>query len=281
MPHVLVGCSFHGFLFQPPQNAPAPENPVRPQPARPQPAPAVEQPELNMVEELQKVKMQNVAYALTQLKTLAASNAPDQSLLIALDMLVEMATDSDHPDLSLYQSLRAQATRMQDRLCIKGLCLEVLTTKENDKVSNAVQKLLKEEKSKKVEKPVKKEEPAAQPSPVPAHPLSPIQGYMQAPSLYPMHQQYPGMGYPTYPGYPMQQGYQNFPMQHAYPQSYRGKPRRGGSNGRNAGNGNNNNNNSGNDGHQRGNTACHFCGMEGHFIRECQQFKKCRDNNSK
>ena len=54
-------------------------------------------------------------------------------------MLVDKAVDSAHPDLSLFQNLRAQSARLQDRLCIRGLCREVLGDKSNDKVSSAVE----------------------------------------------------------------------------------------------------------------------------------------------
>ena len=54
-------------------------------------------------------------------------------------MLVDMAVDPAHPHLSLFQNLRAQAARLQVRLCIRGLCREMLGNKSNDKVSSAVE----------------------------------------------------------------------------------------------------------------------------------------------
>ena len=74
---------------------------------------------------------------LAHVKVLVASDASEQAVLVALDMLVNMAVDSAHPDLLLFQNLRAQVARFQDRLCIRGLCLEVLCDKSNERLSTA------------------------------------------------------------------------------------------------------------------------------------------------
>ena len=271
---VSMNVNGKGCCFQAPAPAEAQARNPNPQnrpgqnaaPALNQKAPVVDEPE---VSQLQQVKLQHVTYTLSQLKALAASNAPDQSILATLDMLVEVATGCQHPELALYQSLRAQASRMQDKIPIKDLCLEILCSKENDQVSQAVRRLLKEEKAKRPEKPAKKEE-APQPSPQPASNAvtSNPQGCMTGTMPFP-GQPFPNM-YQPYAPYQMYPGYQNFPGHQSYQPGYRGKPRRGGNNGGGASNA------------QRSkNAACHFCGVEGHFLRECQAFKKLGNNNSK
>lgn len=214
-------------------------------PDQPQPEQA------NIAQELAKVKQQSVMYALSHVKALAASSAPDQAVLVALDMLVDMAGDSLHPDLPLFQSLRAQASRMQDKLCIRGLCLEVLSAKENDKVATAVQKMLREEKAKKPEKSAKKEEAEEKQAPqamamqsVPA-----FQGFM--PPFTAMQQPQSPFANTQYAGYSGYSGQQNF----------RERQRRGG--------------------YQRAKTTCHFCGMEGHLMRDCHALKKMREASQK
>ena len=176
--------------------------------------------------------------------------------MVALDMLVDMAVDSSHPDLPLFQNLRAQAARLQDRLCIRGLCLEVLGDKSNDKVSSAVAKLLKEGKSPKRDKASKKEDPSPPQLPSPQQPSSAIQQYPTVPQ-YP-----PGLATPPqqFPYAYQQQAYQTFPQyfgQGSY--RYRGRGR----------------------GFQKGKGVCHFCGAEGHMLRDCAALKKLRESQSK
>ena len=264
-------------LGQPIQEAPAEARNQEPQngqrqdavPARNQPAPAAA-PEHDLSQQLQQVKLQHVTYTLSQLKALAASNAPDQSILATLDMLVEVATGCQHPELPLYQSLRAQASRMQDKISIKDLCIDILCSKENDQVSQAVRRLLKEEKTKRPEKPAKKENvPQSSPQPASNTVAQNLQGCMPGDMPFPGQQPLHNM-YLPYSPYQMYSGYPNFPGQLSFQPSYRDEPRRGGSNGDSAANA------------QRSkNAACHFCGVEGHFLRECQAFKKLGNNNSK
>lgn len=229
-----------------------------PQP-RPDPVPVpVAQRPVNMADELKKVKMQSVTYALTQVKTMAGSNAPDASIMMSLDMLVAMAEESDHPDLALYQNLRSQASRMQEKICIKGLCLEVLCAKENDKVSNAVQKMLREAGSRKPEKVEKKEEPA---SPQPTAPMPPQNSVQPFPTFQQYGQMLPQQQMPYanqgFNGYMGQAAYQP-----QYPQSFRGRQRKRG-------------------GFNQQKAVCHFCGIEGHIVRDCQALKKLRESTQK
>ena len=214
--------------------------------------------------QLDQVKQQSVLYALSHLKALAASSAPDQSVLVALDMLVDMAQDSSHPDLPLYQNLRAQATRLQDRLCIRGLCLEVLGEKVNDKVSSAVNKLLKEGKAQKPEKGARKEEATSQqaPQPVPTAPTPQYATGMPAP--YSQHQfpqaQFPQAQVPY--GYQPSafQAYPHYPNQGGFRSGYRGHGGRQ---------------------FNRTKAVCHFCGTEGQLVKDCSAIKKLKESQQK
>ena len=209
--------------------------------------------------ELKRVQLQSVSYALAHVKALAASDASEQAILVALDMLVDMAVDSAHPDLPLFQNLRAQAARLQDKLCIRGLCLEVLGDKCNDRVSSAVAKLLKEGKSAKVDKASRKEDPSQQMSslPLPGSTIpqySMVPQYPQGVTTPPLQEQFP-IGY-------QQQPYQPFPHslgQESYQFGYGGRGRY----------------------FQDGRGVCHFCGANGHLLRDCEDLKRLRENPPK
>ena len=221
----------------------------------------------DVLAQLNKVKLQSVHYALSQVKALATSNASEQSILVALDMLVDMALENGHPDTPLYQSLRSQATRMQDRLCVRGLCLEVLGDKSNDKVASAVNKLLKEGKTSRVEKTPKKEEPAQQPITGQPTPIPGVQQQYPQPVMpygYPQPQLQP---FNNGQGYGMQSfGYGAQGYGQGAPGYYRGNFR-----------GRHNNRHY----MQKSRALCHFCGIEGHLIKDCSSIKKLRDQVQK
>lgn len=205
-----------------------------------------------------QVRRHTADYALAQLKSLASANAPEESIIASLDVLADLAQECSHPELSVYQSLRAQASRMQGKLSIAGLCLEVLAGKENDKVSNAVSKLLREEKLKKVERPAKQPSPQAQLSQPQQHLLQ-----TQPPAMMPYG------GFPFYPSghyqpFNMYQpGYQPGYQPHYQP-PYRGRGNRRGTFQQRS---------------RSSSTACHFCGVDGHFQKDCTAYKKMKDQN--
>ena len=256
-----------GPVFQAPENQPEGPQPGTSGDASQRRATAVTRPTEagtdDLKAQLAKVRMQSVKYALSQVKSLAASDAHDDSVLVALDTLVDMAQENDHPDTALFQSLRAQANRLQGRLCIRGLCMEVLGEKGNDKVSSAVNKLLREGKVSKVEKAGKKPEPESTPQMQQTTPQLP----QQIPQFPGMPQQFQqpqmGFGYPQHYGYGGQ-GFNGYGGQGYAPQPYGsfGGNFRGRGRGRQF---------------QKARGPCHFCGMEGHIFKDCEAMKKSRD----
>ncbi len=103
---------------------------------------------MDVAKELRMVQDEQVVQAAAQVRALASSDAGNKAIMAALDSLVDVAIRVGHKDLSLYQGLRAQALHLKDQLSIPGLCLEVLSEKENDRLSSAVLKGLKEQKAK-------------------------------------------------------------------------------------------------------------------------------------
>ena len=117
----------------------------------------------------------------------ASSNASDSSILAALDTLVETAAKMNHKDHGLFQNLRAQALRLKDDLSIGGLCIEVLADKTDDRLASAINKGLREEKSKRDKKEKAKDstDPLRAWGPHPQLPMvyqSPLQGIYPAPA---------------------------------------------------------------------------------------------------
>ena len=145
------------------------------------------------------------------------------------------------------------------------LCLEVLGEKENDKVSNTVNKLLKVGTPPKAEKATKKEQATHQQVAGPTPQALPPAGFMPQ---YPpgMHnpygaQQYaqPQMQYGFQPYGQPYGGFQGYGGHGDFRQSLRGKTRP----------------------FSRTKALCHFCRTEGNLLRDCAALKKLRESQNK
>ena len=87
---------------------------------------------------------QQVRGMVTQLRSLAAADAGEKAILVTLDTLVDLAVEAKHQDLALFQNLRAQALRCRDSVSVAELVSEVLKGKNEDKVSSAVHRLMRD-----------------------------------------------------------------------------------------------------------------------------------------
>ena len=83
-----------------------------------------------------------------QLITLASSGSSEELVLASLDALMDLSQRMDHKDTNLLQSLRAHALRLRGQLSITALILDVLAEKQDDRISVAIMRGLKEEKQK-------------------------------------------------------------------------------------------------------------------------------------
>jgi hypothetical protein len=101
-------------------------------------------------EEIQQIKANQVASARAHLISLSSSGSSEDLVLASLDALVDLAQKVGHKDVSLLQSLRAQALRLRGQLSIQSLILDVLSEKQDDKISAAIARGLKEGKQKMV-----------------------------------------------------------------------------------------------------------------------------------
>ena len=95
---------------------------------------------------LKLFKEDQVQVLVNQLKSLAASDAEEKILLITMDSLVDLASEANHPELHFFQDLRAHCLRVRDLVPVASVILEVLATKQEDKMWLIVQNLCKEYK---------------------------------------------------------------------------------------------------------------------------------------
>ena len=95
---------------------------------------------------LKLFKEDQVQVLVNQLKSLAASDAGEKILLITMDSLVDLASEANHPELHFFQDLRAHCLRVRDLVPVASVILEVLATKQEDKMWLIVQNLCKEYK---------------------------------------------------------------------------------------------------------------------------------------
>ena len=94
------------------------------------------------------VAEQQVRGMITQLRSLAAADAGEKAILVTLDTLVDSAVEAKHQELALFQNLRAQALRCRDSVSVAELVSEVLKEKNEDKVSSAVHRLMRDAREK-------------------------------------------------------------------------------------------------------------------------------------
>lgn len=187
-----------------------------------------------------------------QVISLAQAEASEVSILAALEVLVQGATRNNHKDAQMFQNLRAKALIYRQKISVGALVLEVLAQKGEDRVSSALAKVMKEEKGKKQQK-VPSEEvevkvPATPdlgastsgPSPLPqyAMPYNMYNPTVFSPPMSAMSYQQPMYGLPNQ-GPRFKKGYRNQRSSNSY--------------------------------------ACHFCGAQGHFLKDCEVLKKLKE----
>ena len=63
---------------------------------------------------------------------------------MTLDSLIDIAVQTNHPELPFYQNLRAHCLRVKELVPVVAVIMEVLATKQEDKILSVVQKLCKE-----------------------------------------------------------------------------------------------------------------------------------------
>ena len=200
---------------------------------------------VTVAEAVKSLKKEQVKTLVTQLKSLAASDAGEKVLLVTLDSLIDIAVQTNHPELAFYQNLRAHCLRVKELVPVAAVIMEVLATKQEDKILSVVQKLCKESKAVKVPTQVKRKAETSTLSGEDANVMGPHVGLgAQFQPMMPFPQ-YGWQGYPFqmpathFPG--VQMGFQGsqFLQQGVRPPFKKKKP------------------------------TCYTCGEEGHISRDC------------
>lgn len=160
-------------------------------------------------------------------------------LLLLLDELQTIAKRSGHKDQGMYEELARNAQFHEKQIDVAAFILQVLGGKHNDIISKALEKAGKSSTTK-TENTATVTQQTVPPPPMQGY----YSGYMGGANLFPA--QYGSYGHSPYP-------YNGFQGYSRGGRGYRG--------GRSSARG-----------------ACHYCGMHGHYFRDCIKMK---DANSK
>lgn len=107
--------------------------------------------------------------ALGQVRRLAEREADSVMIVIALEGLVEAAKHADHKDAPLYEKILKACRQREDDPALGALCLQLIGSSEDEKVSQGLMKWLK---NKKLLSSEKKKAQSATPAPTPNPPSS-------------------------------------------------------------------------------------------------------------
>lgn len=202
------------------------------------------------------IREEQVKAMVSQLRSLAASDAGDKVILVTLDSLIELAVQTQYPELPFFQNLRAHCLRCKDELSVATLVAEVLATKQEDKLLAVVQRLCKESRASKAGPAQSKKRPEQ------TDMASRDEGSIPSTAA---------VAFPHAPFFPSPHGFQGFPypmatmpqtnmsQAHFVPQFYSG-----GSFGMAQGP-----QQAQRPSFKRRKPACYVCGEEGHMAKDC------------